>query len=73
MRRSPRRGGRTLLICEETGRFAQCLILEIRESRQSRNDSVDAPEIGGVDWEGSERGKCRYSVCIVWGQSEKGL
>lgn len=62
-----------LLICKETNRFAQCLILEMRENRHSRNDSVDAPEIGGEDWECRERGKCRYNVCIVWGQSEKGL
>lgn len=62
-----------LLICEETERFAQRLILEIRESRRSLNDSVDAPEIGGEDWESRERGKCGYNVGIVWGQSEKGL
>lgn len=73
MRRAPRRGGRMLLICEETGRFAQCLILEIRESRHSLNDSVDAPEIGGEDWESSERWKCRCNVGIVWGRYEKGL
>lgn len=62
-----------LLICEKTESFAQCLIEEIRESRHSLNDSVDAPEIGGEDWESSERWRCRCNVGIVWGQSEKGL
>lgn len=47
-----------------------CHIQEIRKGHHSLNDSVDAPEIGGEDW---ERGQCRFNVGIVWGQSEKGL
>lgn len=73
MKRSPRRGRCMLLICKETDPFAQCLILEISESRHSLNDSVDVPEIGGEDWESRVRWKRRYNVGIVWGQSEKGL
>ncbi len=56
MRRCPQRGKRMLLICEETDRFAQRHIQEISESRHSLSDSVDAPQIGGEDWESRGRG-----------------
>lgn len=63
--------GRAANMWGETERFAQSLILEMRESRHSRNDSVDAPEIGGgEDWGGAGSGR---NGARVWGQSEKGL
>lgn len=51
MRRCPWGGSGMLLICKETEEFAQRLVREIRERRCKLNDSADAPEIGGEDWE----------------------